>query len=210
VASRYTERTKINLSLLKFFLLEMGKRGIFITIDQPHQYMAYMLKMQNVPQDGLIFIDAISRISGERECNVSNVRFVNGPFEMDFLSEISSVSHATGAGCDRTVRMDSIDFILVDDIAALTKYQDDEGVRRMIASYLDSIEPLRGLTAPIVLDINSDSLLYELVSERCDSILLLNLARSVFKELPLPNVRGNAARPHLSLPAAIAGANGVM
>ena len=184
VASKYTERTRINLCLLKFFLQEMKQRGIFITIDRPHQYTASLLATHNIPQDNLIYIDAISRLSGEKESNVSNVKFINGPYELNFLEEVSSISFASGAVNSRSINLDELDFILVDDIAALTKYQEEDGVQRMIDSYISSIERIKSVTAPIVLDVNKDKYIYELLVAKCDRILLVNLSSSVVKELP--------------------------
>ena len=65
VVSKYTERTRVNLILLKFFLEEMKMRGIFITIDRPHQYIEYLLKLHGISQDKLLYIDVVSQLSGE-------------------------------------------------------------------------------------------------------------------------------------------------
>ena len=64
VVSRYTERMRVNICLLKFFLHEMKQKGIFITIDRPHQYTASLLTLHGISQDNLVYIDAVSRISG--------------------------------------------------------------------------------------------------------------------------------------------------
>ena len=183
VASKYTERTRINICLLKFFLQEMRQRGLFITIDRPHQYTSTILKIHGIPQDNLIYIDAISRLSGEKEVNVSNVRFINGPYELNFLEDISSISFASGAFNSQSINLEELDFILVDDIAALTKYQETDGLTRIINSYLSSLERMKSVTAPIVLDVNKDKNIYELLVAKCDRILLINLTTSVVKEI---------------------------
>ena len=54
MVSKYTERTRVNLILLKFFLEEMNMRGIFITIDRPHQYIEYLLNLHGISQKKLI------------------------------------------------------------------------------------------------------------------------------------------------------------
>ena len=183
VASKYTERTRVNICMLKFFLHEMKLKGIFITIDRPHQYTASLLTLHGISQERLVYIDAISRISGETESNVSNVRFINGPYDMNFLDDISSISSAAGAISTQTINLEDMDFILIDDISALTKYQEKEGVRKMIDSYIASIDKVKDIMAPIVLDVNQNKFIYEVIVGKCDRVLLINLAKCLFKEI---------------------------
>lgn len=183
IASKTTERTRVNICLLKFFLHEMKMRGIFITIDRPHQYTASLLTLHGISQEKLVYIDAISRISGETESNVSNVRFINGPYELNFLDDISSISCATGALNSQTLNLEDMDFVLIDDIAALTKYQEEDGVMKMIESYLSSINRVKKIMAPIVLDVNHNQFIYEIIVEKCDRFLLINLSKFIFKEI---------------------------
>jgi len=186
VVSKYAERTRVNICLLKFFLHEMKQKGIFITIDRPHQYTASLLTIHGISQENLVYIDAVSRISGETEANVSNVRFINGPYEMNFLDDITAISFAGGAVKTKSIDLDEMNFILIDDIAALTKYQEADGVKKMIHSYIDSIERLNNITAPIVLDANQNRAIYEIIMNRCDRFLFINLSKSIFKEMNRP------------------------
>jgi len=186
VVSRYTERTRINICLLKFFLNEMKQKGIFITVDRPHQYSASLLTIHGISQENLVYIDAISRISGEVEANVSNVKFINGPQEMNFLDDITSISYAAGAVKTQSIDLKDMDFILIDDIAALTKYQEMDGVKKMIDSYMSSVERLDGIVAPIVLDANRNRSIYEIITQRCDRFLFINLSKVIFKEMKRP------------------------
>ena len=183
VVSKYTERTRVNICLLKFFLQEMKQRGIFITIDRPHQYTASLLALHGISQEKLVYIDAISRISGETESNVSNVRFINGPYELNFLDDISSISCATGTFSTQILNLEDMDFVLIDDIAALAKYQEEVGVKKMIESYISSIERVKKIMAPIVLDVNQNKFIYQVIAGKCDRILFINLSKLVFKEI---------------------------
>jgi hypothetical protein len=188
VVSKYTERTRINICLLKFFLHEMKQKGIFITVDRPHQYTASLLTIHGISQENLVYIDAISRISGEVEANVSNVKFINGPQDMNFLDDITSISYAAGAVKTQSIDLKDMDFILIDDIAALTKYQEMDGVKKMIDSYMSSVERLKDIVAPIVLDANRNRKIYEIITQRCDRFLFINLSKVIFKEMKKPIV----------------------
>lgn len=183
VVSKYTERTMVNICLLKFFLQEMKQRGIFITIDRPHQYTASLLTLHGISQEKLVYIDAISRLSGEIESNISNVRFVNGPCELNFLDDISSISCAFGTFNSQTLNLEEIDFVLIDDIAAFTKYQEEDGVKKMIESYISCIERVKKIMAPIVLDVNQNKFIYKAIVGKCDRVLFINLSKLMFKEI---------------------------
>lgn len=200
VVSKYNERTRVNIMLLKYFLQDMNKRGIFITIDRPHQYTSSLLSIHGISEEKLIFIDAISRISGETESNVSNVEFINGPYGNNFLDEISSISCASGNFKTRTINLEDIDFILIDDIAAIAKYQEEDGIRAMIDSYISSIEGIKNVIAPIVLDVNQNQFIYETIVRRCDRVLLINLSKSLFKDITTDELQSvNAMSPNKAI-----------
>ena len=120
------------------------------------------------------------------EANVSNVKFINGPQEMNFLDDITSISYAAGAVKTQSIDLKDMDFILIDDIAALTKYQEMDGVKKMIDSYMSSVERLDGIVAPIVLDANRNRSIYEIITQRCDRFLFINLSKVIFKEMKRP------------------------
>ena len=188
VVSKYTERTRVNLVLLRFFLEEMNMRGIFITIDRPHQYIEYLLKLHKIPQKKLLYIDVVSHLSGEVFLNDdSNVFFMDGPYEVGFLDDVMDghfePDSVSGGIQKNYVNLKEMDFILVDDIAALSKYLDDDGIKKFIDSYLTSIRRLATVTAPIVLDINKNKDLYNLLKDNCECIIFINLMKSMVKEV---------------------------
>ncbi|MCK5309555.1 MAG: hypothetical protein KAJ64_02820, partial [Thermoplasmata archaeon] len=170
MVSKYTERTRVNLILLKFFLEEMNMRGIFITIDRPHQYIEYLLNLHGISQKKLIYIDVVSHLSGEIKLfDDSNVFFMDGPYEVGFLDDVMDGCYepdsVAGSIPKNYVNLKEMDFILVDDIAALSKYLDDDGIKKFIDSYLTSIRRLATVTAPIVLDINKNKEMYNLLKD---------------------------------------------
>jgi hypothetical protein len=70
---RYNQINKINLILLRALMMKLGKRGLFVTVDRPHQYMTYLLDINKIPRDDLLFMDIISRFSGESTRNGAEV-----------------------------------------------------------------------------------------------------------------------------------------
>ena len=200
VVSKYTERTRVNLILLKFFLEEMNMRGIFITIDRPHQYIEYLLNLHGVSQKKLLYIDVVSHLSGEVLPNDdSNVFFMDGPYEVGFLDTLMGGCYEAdpvlGDVSKNYVNLKEMDFILVDDIAALSKYLDDDGIKQFIDSYMSSIRRLATVIAPLVLDINKNKEMYQLLKQNCESIIFINLMKSMVKEVKKDNSKTRSKVP---------------
>ena len=194
VVSKYTERTRVNLILLKFFLEKMNMRGIFITIDRPHQYIEYLLKLHGISQKKLLYIDVVSSLSGEIRLNDGpNVFFMDGPYEVGFLDKAMDGCCEPNPVIDGVsknyVNLKEMDFILVDDIAALSKYLDDDGIKKFIDSYMISIRRLATVTAPLVLDINKNKYMYNLLKQNCECIIFINLMKSIVKEVKCDSKR---------------------
>ncbi len=186
IISKYTERTRINLLLLKFFLKERGRRGIFITVDRPHQYISYLLKLHNVSQKDLIYIDTVSIISGEGEFAYeqdNNVCFLNGPNKINSLQDLITNGFIDGGIPKHEIDLKKVDFILMDDVAALYKYNIDNKIEEFLFSYLSAIETMKNIMAPIVLDVNKNKSLYKIITNNCDKVLLVNLSKSIVKDL---------------------------
>ena len=200
VVSKYTERTRVNLILLKFFLQEMNMRGIFVTIDRPHQYIEYLLNLHGISQKKLLYIDVVSRLSGEiKPYDDSNVFFMDGPYEVGFLDQLMGRCYETdpvvGDIPKDYVNLKEMDFILVDDIAALAKYLDDDGIKKFIDSYLTSIRRLATVIAPIVLDINKNKDMYNLLKNNCECVIFINIMKSIVKE-----VKCDSKKPERNVP----------
>jgi len=191
IISKYTERTRVNLILLKYFLQEMNMRGLFITVDRPHQYIGYLLKLHSIPQKKLHFIDAISKISGGRSVSgETNVHFMDGPYEVSFLEQIMCGVYKPGDIPTNYVDLKELDFILIDDIAAFARYMDEGEVKELVFSYLASIKRLGNVIAPVVLDINRNKQLYSILKQECERIILINLMKSLVKDINIENPHG--------------------
>ncbi len=184
IVSKYSERTRVNLILLKYFLQEMNLRGIFITVDRPHQYISYLLKLHDIPQKNLLFIDTVSRISGgSSDSEGMNVNFMDGPYEVDFFKQIISGCYEAGDIPKNNVDFKEFDFILIDDIAAFVKYMDEDEAKELIISYLNGIKRLENIIAPVVLDINRNKKLYKILKVECERIIFINLMKSLVKNI---------------------------
>ena len=153
-----------------------------------------------ISQNKLLYIDVVSRLSGEILLHDdSNVFFMDGPYEVGFLDKITDGGQkpapiATDVS-KNYVNLKEMDFILVDDIAALSKYLDDDGVKQFIDSYMVSIRRLATVIAPLVLDINKNKEMYEILKNNCESIIFINLMKSMVKE-----VKSNSSKKKSKVP----------
>jgi len=188
IVSKYIERTRVNLILLRFLLKDMKLRGMLITIDRPHQYISYLLDLQKIPQSNLIYLDMISRLS----CNKSkkeyiNVCFTDGPYEIGFLNNLFENSVWTPPVVEslskRYLDLKELDFIMIDDIAALLKYMDNDGVEEFIREYSSSIRRLKTVISPMVIDANKHRQLFPLLKEDSEGIILINVAKGIIKDI---------------------------
>jgi hypothetical protein len=182
VVSKYTERTRINLILLQIFLQELNQHGMFIAVDRPHQYVSYLLNIHKICQKKLIYVDMVSRISGEyRSENEAGTVFTNGPYDIGFLHNFTTKGFAVGDLPQCKVDIKRVEFILIDDLAALQKYNAAKNIERFVLSFVSTIEQLKGCIGIIVLDVNKNRDLYKLIEKSCDAMLFVNLSNNLVK-----------------------------
>lgn len=152
-----TQFVVAELILLKA-LIDCGDCGIFISIDRPHQYMAHLLRMHGIPHDGLLFLDATSRLS---PCNdpPSVIKSfgaldLRGPTDIDRLFTALIQCSIN----DRRYALPQARFVLMDNISVLLMYNSYEKVEKFLEEFLS---PLANDTAVfIVIDQSRNPNLY--------------------------------------------------
>ncbi|MFH0816560.1 MAG: hypothetical protein V1934_07080 [Methanobacteriota archaeon] len=170
---KYNQICKINLILLRALIGEQGKHGLFVTVDRPHQYMTYLLDLHKIPRDGLIFLDIISRFSGEsiKVCDTD----VNtaSPFRINELLDL--LEHGGGGRDSRTAKIDFglLDFIMIDNLGAMLSYNELDDVAAFIQRYLRLVERYGKLFTAIVIDVRAQPALYKAVQGLCQQEFLV-------------------------------------
>ncbi len=183
VITDYANRGLINLQLLKFFLQERKQTGVFITFDRPHQYISKLLKYNNINQEELTFVDAISLISGETsQSNGINVQFMKGPYQIGIFRNLVARGFGSEGKSRPEIELKNLDFIMIDDIAALTVYNDMASVKDFITTFLSTVEQLNTFLVALVIDANHNKEIYSMVHQYCDREVLVNVSKSTVKE----------------------------
>jgi len=165
-----TQFVRMNLVLLKGLLEDMGRGGIFITVDRPHQYMVHLLRMHQVSVDRLVFVDAIGRLSGDRKEALAQAGYVDTPFHIDSLPEtIAGMKGGEIPGLD----VDKVDFVMIDNLAALLPFNSYAGVEAFVNNFVSTMTDRWNALVPLVVDKERNGLLYDTVLSRADVTISL-------------------------------------
>ncbi len=178
----YIRIAKTNLILLKALLEELNKRGIFISIDRPHRYMGHLLRIHRINYANLLFIDTITTFSSDKfedTVGESNVKIIESPFQIHLLPELLSMNSDKYDNVGYKIDLTDVDFIIIDNIAAMLNYNDHIMVEGFLESYLNKLTENRNILTPILLDRNTHFSLYEAVRRLCDREIDVNELESI-------------------------------
>jgi len=166
-ACRFTKSMKLNLLLLHHCLRVRNERGICISIDRPHSFIQFALKKMDVPQDGLIFIDAISRLTGQRS-EGSVVRFLAGGFSLPILDDLFSRAYVAEGAERHFVKMEDLNFLLVDNVNVMLQYCSMEKTRKLLSGLTDMVKKYTSMRTIFVLDPASGREIYDFLKPLSD------------------------------------------
>lgn len=189
-----TERiylAKTNLIILKAMLEELGKKGVFIAIDRPYHYMVHLMKIHRFHYDEMLFIDAITKISGERRMEWSSASFLNGPFSIDTLLRDLKIITKDPAGRSQLVDLTDGDFLMIDDVSAIFHYNKLGTGRRFLKTYLDIVGNKKSTFTAVSVDRESHTSLYEFLAQNCDR--MVDMGNAAFMVVPRSSAEATEA-----------------
>ena len=164
---RYCMTSKLCLRLLRLFLGTRRDKGIHISIDQPHSYTHMALKRLGVPQEGLIYIDAISKLTGVR-AESSSVRFLSDGFSLPILDDVFSRAYLP-EGVERYyVKLEDLGFVLVDNVSVALQYARPEKVMMLMLGLTNLIKKYTALRAFLVMEPKSNPDVHQYLRSICD------------------------------------------
>jgi len=175
VSTNLIQLARTNLILLNLLLHQMNLKGIFISVDRPHQYMVHLLNLQHIPQQNLIYIDLISNVSGQvfdGDENDINSKIIDGPFE------ISKFPNMVFKGYDMKgmISLDLIDikkqdFVLIDNIATLTNYNSIKEIEGFVKEIIDIIKSADKIVCGVTIDTEKYNHIFELIKIFSNNII---------------------------------------
>ncbi|MFQ6106634.1 MAG: hypothetical protein ACE5QF_03480 [Thermoplasmata archaeon] len=173
---------KTNLIALKSLLEERGPKGVFIAINRPYHYMAHLLRIHKVSYEEMIFVDAITEISGERRMEWRRTTFLNGPFQITKIFEDLELVGKKEDGSATMIKIIEGDFVLVDDISAIFHYNKLGTGKHFLKKFLDAIASNPQAFTSVSVDRETQRDLYEFLADNCDR--MVDMGNAAFLESP--------------------------
>lgn len=173
---------KTNLITLKSLLEERGPRGIFLSINRPYHYMAHLLRIHKVDYDEMLFIDAVSKISGERKMEWKQTTFLDSPFQIPKIFEDLQLIGKTPDGSTSIIKIIESDFVVIDDISAIFHYNELGTGKRFLKEFLDAVASNPTSFTAFAIDRESQREIYEFLADLSDR--MVDMGNAAFMEVP--------------------------
>ncbi len=181
---------KTNLITLKSLLEEVGPRGIFLSINRPYHYMAHLLRIHKVDYEEMLFIDAISKISGERKMEWKQTTFLDSPFQIPKIFEDLQLIGKTLDGSTAIIKIIEGDFVMIDDISAIFHYNELGTGKRFLKEFLDAVASNPKSFTAFAIDRETQRDTYEFLADHSDR--LVDMGNAAFMEVPKEFQEGHA------------------
>ena len=172
LSCRFTKMMKLNLHLMHLCLATKKENGIFVSIDQPHSYTQMALKKMNTPQHGVIYIDAISKLTGMRSED-SQVHFLAGNFTLPILDDLFSRAFLPEGSQKHFVKLEDFGFILVNNVNVAMQYAGPEKVKRLLVGLTDMVKKYTSMKAFLIMDPASHPEMHDFLKTVCDREIVL-------------------------------------
>jgi hypothetical protein len=151
-----TQMTRALVEILKHLTSEKEESGVVFSVDRPSAFLSRMLERQGVPQDKLMYLDAVTNISGEAFAANDKLELFSSPFCVNLFSEFVSCHSDKVAGGRKG-------FVVVDNLGALQPYMTNPCVERMVTALQTLGRDNPHFKCVFVMDKGSTPELYEIV-----------------------------------------------
>ncbi len=162
-----TQIAKTNFFLLNGLLDLEDKKGYFMTLDRPHQNMAYLLNNHDINQENLWYIDTVSHLSGGKKVDRENVDLVDNIFQIEKLTEVLK----KGEKRNDLGTLGEIDFVLIDNLGPMLNYNNIENIEDFVSSFKELIFSHDNLIGCLVMDSESNKDLDKVVRRYVKNVI---------------------------------------
>ncbi len=151
-----TMMTRALVDILRLLVNEKAESGVVFSVDRPSAFLSRLLEHQGVSQDRLLYLDAVTNISGEDLGRPEKLELFSSPFCVNLFSEFVNC-HSDKVAAGRK------GFVVVDNLGALRPYMTNPCVERMVNALAKLGEGSPGFKCIFVMDRGSTPELYEIV-----------------------------------------------
>jgi hypothetical protein len=153
---RHTMMTRALVDILRHLLNEREETGVVFSVDRPSTYLSQLLEHQGIVQDRLMFLDAVTRISGEDVPPTDKLELITSPFCVNLLTEFVSCHSSKVAASRRG-------FVVVDNLGALKPYLTNPCVERLVQTLKNLGGGVPGFRCIFVMDKEAHPELHDVV-----------------------------------------------
>ena len=164
---RFTRMMRLNMAVLHFLLSERKESGIYVSVDHPHSYTQMALKKKNTPLEGLVYVDAISRLSGTKGED-SQVRFVASGLAVPILDDLFSRAVLPEGSQRHFVRLEDMGFMLFDNLNVALQYSGPEKVKKLMAGLAEQVKKYTSMKLFLVIDPRNLPDMHQYLKGICD------------------------------------------
>ena len=155
---------RMQLILLKGLLEGRGMRGLFLSVDRPHQYLEHLARMHKINIGGITFLDIIYTCSSDSKQG-SKIGLFAGPFNINNLSGAFHLwEHLVG---DSLGDPKKGGFVLIDNPAALLHYNSRQRVESFLSRMHQEFNDEMTILMPLLIDKEKNSTLYDFIKPYC-------------------------------------------
>jgi hypothetical protein len=156
---------KEHLILLKGLLEERSMRGLFLSVDRPHQYLEHIARMHKINIGGMTFVDIICKYSADTKQG-SKVGLMAGPYNINNLQgAFRAWEHSVKDSLKDPKRGGG--FVLIDNPSALLHYYSLSRVEFLLCHLHEAFDKDEKVLVPLLIDKERNRALYESVRPFC-------------------------------------------
>ncbi|MFW5945417.1 MAG: hypothetical protein ACOCTN_00905 [Candidatus Natronoplasma sp.] len=163
-----TQIAKTNFFLLKGLLDLEDKKGYFMSLDRPHQNMAYLLNNHDINQENIWYIDTVSHLSGGKKVDRENVDLVDNIFQIEKLTEVLKRKERKS---DRFGTLGDVDFVLIDNLGPILNYNNIEKIEEFVSSFKELIFSYDDLIGCLLMDSDTNKDLDKVVRKHVKNVI---------------------------------------
>ncbi len=154
---------RASIDALKYFSIEEGIPGVYISINRPYSSLKSILLREKIDVETMIFIDAITKVSGGTLEKDENCLYLDGPENLTDFSISINEAVAALSFKDKFLFFDSINTLLI--------YNDAVAVSRFFHFVTSRIRQwgVKGLI--IALDKKTDKAIISQIGQFCDKVI---------------------------------------
>jgi hypothetical protein len=164
---RFTKILRLNLILLRICLGKRSEKGMFISIDRPHSYTQIALKKHAIPQEGIIYIDLISKLTGT-PAEESQVKFLASGYAPKILSDYFSRAYIHEGAMKHFINLEEMNFILVDNLSTMLQYATMDKVKKFMGDLLELLKKHASMRAMLIVDPKENPEVHALLRPYCE------------------------------------------